>query len=122
MQIRLLQWFLSTCEQLVLHNGLTVLMHLIRLNCVFYTCVSSGGQHGNVQPFSDEDASIETLSHCSSYSDTASVAEEGRFVYLCTLCVLCLILLVSMYDFVCVCMSHHLLYTQEKQILGKCLH
>ncbi|KAF3859553.1 hypothetical protein F7725_021952 [Dissostichus mawsoni] len=38
---------------------------------------SKGGQHGHVQPFSDEDASIETLSHCSSYSDTASVAEEG---------------------------------------------
>ncbi|KAA8580070.1 hypothetical protein FQN60_005605 [Etheostoma spectabile] len=36
-----------------------------------------GGQHGNVQPFSDEDASIETLSHCSSFSDTASVADEG---------------------------------------------
>uniref|UniRef100_A0A8C9ZXZ3 Interferon-related developmental regulator 1 n=1 Tax=Sander lucioperca TaxID=283035 RepID=A0A8C9ZXZ3_SANLU len=35
------------------------------------------GQHGNVQPFSDEDASIETLSHCSSFSDTASVADEG---------------------------------------------
>uniref|UniRef100_A0A665TS97 Interferon-related developmental regulator 1 n=1 Tax=Echeneis naucrates TaxID=173247 RepID=A0A665TS97_ECHNA len=36
-----------------------------------------GGQHGNVQPFSDEDVSIETLSHCSSFSDTASVADEG---------------------------------------------
>uniref|UniRef100_A0A8C2XU60 Interferon-related developmental regulator 1 n=1 Tax=Cyclopterus lumpus TaxID=8103 RepID=A0A8C2XU60_CYCLU len=35
------------------------------------------GQHGNVHPFSDEDASIETLSHCSSFSDTASVADEG---------------------------------------------
>uniref|UniRef100_A0A8D3BDX9 Interferon-related developmental regulator 1 n=1 Tax=Scophthalmus maximus TaxID=52904 RepID=A0A8D3BDX9_SCOMX len=35
------------------------------------------GQHGNVQPFSDEDASIETLSHCSSFSDTASVADDG---------------------------------------------
>uniref|UniRef100_A0A671Y987 Interferon-related developmental regulator 1 n=1 Tax=Sparus aurata TaxID=8175 RepID=A0A671Y987_SPAAU len=33
--------------------------------------------HGHVQPFSDEDASIETLSHCSSFSDTASVADEG---------------------------------------------
>lgn len=43
---------------------------------------SPGGQHGHVQPFSDEDASIETLSHCSSFSDTASVADEGRpFVY-----------------------------------------
>ncbi|KAF0029635.1 hypothetical protein F2P81_018740 [Scophthalmus maximus] len=38
---------------------------------------SRGGQHGNVQPFSDEDASIETLSHCSSFSDTASVADDG---------------------------------------------
>ncbi|XP_070785205.1 interferon-related developmental regulator 1 [Enoplosus armatus] len=38
---------------------------------------SRGGQHGNVQPFSDEDASIETLSHCSSFSDTTSVADEG---------------------------------------------
>ncbi|XP_031721664.1 interferon-related developmental regulator 1 isoform X2 [Anarhichas minor] len=38
---------------------------------------SRGGQHGNVHPFSDEDASIETLSHCSSFSDTASVADEG---------------------------------------------
>ncbi|KAG7240707.1 hypothetical protein INR49_026596 [Caranx melampygus] len=38
---------------------------------------SRGGQHGNVQPFSDEDASIETLSHCSSFSDVTSVADEG---------------------------------------------
>uniref|UniRef100_A0A3Q3VMY3 Uncharacterized protein n=1 Tax=Mola mola TaxID=94237 RepID=A0A3Q3VMY3_MOLML len=36
-----------------------------------------GGQHGHVQPFSDEDASIETLSHCSSFSDITSVADEG---------------------------------------------
>ncbi|KAM3858759.1 interferon-related developmental regulator 1 [Diretmus argenteus] len=36
-----------------------------------------GAQHGAVQPFSDEDASIETLSHCSSFSDTNSAAEEG---------------------------------------------
>uniref|UniRef100_A0AAQ6AI56 Interferon-related developmental regulator 1 n=1 Tax=Amphiprion ocellaris TaxID=80972 RepID=A0AAQ6AI56_AMPOC len=35
------------------------------------------GQHGTVQPFSDEDASIETLSHCSSFSDATSVADEG---------------------------------------------
>ncbi len=33
-----------------------------------------------MQPFSDEDASIETLSHCSSFSDATSVADEGRFV------------------------------------------
>uniref|UniRef100_A0A8C6TZJ7 Interferon-related developmental regulator 1 n=1 Tax=Neogobius melanostomus TaxID=47308 RepID=A0A8C6TZJ7_9GOBI len=38
---------------------------------------SKGGQHAHVQPFSDEDASIETLSHCSSFSDTTSVPEEG---------------------------------------------
>uniref|UniRef100_A0AAQ5XET2 Interferon-related developmental regulator 1 n=1 Tax=Amphiprion ocellaris TaxID=80972 RepID=A0AAQ5XET2_AMPOC len=38
---------------------------------------SRGGQHGTVQPFSDEDASIETLSHCSSFSDATSVADEG---------------------------------------------
>ncbi|KAI3366831.1 hypothetical protein L3Q82_009482 [Scortum barcoo] len=38
---------------------------------------SPGGQHGHVQPFSDEDASIETLSHCSSFSDATSVADEG---------------------------------------------
>ncbi|KAM9772115.1 interferon-related developmental regulator 1 [Syngnathus typhle] len=36
-----------------------------------------GAQHGNVQPFSDEDASVETLSHCSSFSDVTSVADEG---------------------------------------------
>ncbi|MGH0125602.1 UNVERIFIED_CONTAM: hypothetical protein FKN15_010368 [Acipenser sinensis] len=36
-----------------------------------------GGQPRRVQPFSDEDASIETLSHCSSFSDSVSVAEEG---------------------------------------------
>lgn len=38
---------------------------------------SREGQHGHVQPFSDEDASIETLSHCSSFSDATSVADEG---------------------------------------------
>lgn len=38
---------------------------------------SRGGQQANVQPFSDEDASIETLSHCSSFSDATSVADEG---------------------------------------------
>lgn len=36
-----------------------------------------GGQQGNVQPFSDEDASIETLSHCSSLSDQTSAPEEA---------------------------------------------
>ncbi|XP_045577881.1 interferon-related developmental regulator 1 isoform X1 [Salmo salar] len=39
--------------------------------------IVSGGLHGAVQPFSDEDASIETLSHCSSFSDAMSVADEG---------------------------------------------
>lgn len=33
-----------------------------------------------MQPFSDEDASVETLSHCSSFSDPTSVAEEGGCV------------------------------------------
>lgn len=37
----------------------------------------TGGQHRNVQPFSDEDASIETMSHCSGYSDPSSFAEDG---------------------------------------------
>lgn len=36
-----------------------------------------GGQNRNVQPFSDEDASIETMSHCSGYSDPSSFAEDG---------------------------------------------
>lgn len=40
---------------------------------------ATGGQHGNVQPFSDEDASIESLSHCSSFSDAVSMADEGNF-------------------------------------------
>ncbi|XP_028810664.1 interferon-related developmental regulator 1 [Denticeps clupeoides] len=38
---------------------------------------NKGGRHGAVQPFSDEDSSVETLSHCSSYSDSTSVVEEG---------------------------------------------
>ncbi|MBN3298372.1 IFRD1 regulator, partial [Amia calva] len=41
-----------------------------------------GAPHRGVQPFSDEDASIETLSHCSSLSDAASVAEEGKALML----------------------------------------
>lgn len=43
-----------------------------------------------MHPFSDEDASIETLSHCSSFSDTASVADEGMFLcaHIC-LCIAC---------------------------------
>ncbi|XP_019398940.1 PREDICTED: interferon-related developmental regulator 1 isoform X1 [Crocodylus porosus] len=36
----------------------------------------AGGQHRNVQPFSDEDASIETMSHCSGFSDPASFTED----------------------------------------------
>ncbi|KTG39062.1 hypothetical protein cypCar_00002593, partial [Cyprinus carpio] len=39
--------------------------------------VFAGGQQGNVQPFSDEDSSIETLSHCSSLSERTSAAEEA---------------------------------------------
>ncbi|XP_064145867.1 interferon-related developmental regulator 1 isoform X3 [Loxodonta africana] len=40
------------------------------------TAAAAGGQHRNVQPFSDEDASIETMSHCSGYSDPSSFAED----------------------------------------------
>lgn len=49
------------------------------VHCGNLICVAGvpGGQHRAVQPFSDEDASVETLSHCSSFSDAASVAEEG---------------------------------------------
>lgn len=32
-----------------------------------------------MQPFSDEDASIETMSHCSGFSDPASFTEDGKF-------------------------------------------
>uniref|UniRef100_A0A8C2E4M7 Interferon-related developmental regulator 1 n=1 Tax=Cyprinus carpio TaxID=7962 RepID=A0A8C2E4M7_CYPCA len=39
--------------------------------------VYAGGQQGNVQPFSEDDASIETLSHCSSLSERTSAAEEA---------------------------------------------
>nr|XP_020666107.1 interferon-related developmental regulator 1 [Pogona vitticeps] len=35
-----------------------------------------GAQRRNMQPFSDEDASIETMSHCSGFSDPASFTEE----------------------------------------------
>ncbi|XP_037596723.1 interferon-related developmental regulator 1 isoform X2 [Cebus imitator] len=41
------------------------------------TAATAGGQHRSVQPFSDEDASIETMSHCSGYSDPSSFAEDG---------------------------------------------
>ncbi|KAH0616600.1 hypothetical protein JD844_027830 [Phrynosoma platyrhinos] len=41
---------------------------------------TSGAQHRNMQPFSDEDASIETMSHCSGFSDPASFTEEGAEV------------------------------------------
>lgn len=30
-----------------------------------------------MQPFSDEDASIETMSHCSGFSDPPSFTEDG---------------------------------------------
>ncbi|KAG8142908.1 hypothetical protein E2320_006097 [Naja naja] len=38
---------------------------------------SIGAQHRNMQPFSDEDASVETMSHCSGFSDPASFTEDG---------------------------------------------
>lgn len=41
------------------------------------TAATAGGQHRSVQPFSDEDASIETMSHCSGYSDPSSFPEDG---------------------------------------------
>eukprot|EP00079_Xenopus_tropicalis_P033788 XP_017947559.1 PREDICTED: interferon-related developmental regulator 1 isoform X1 [Xenopus tropicalis] len=40
-------------------------------------CRYAGGQHKNVQAFSDDDSSIETMSHCSSFSDVASFAEDA---------------------------------------------
>lgn len=43
----------------------------------------SGGQPRNVQPFSDEDASIETMSHCSGFSDPASFTEDGILFNFC---------------------------------------
>lgn len=36
-----------------------------------------------MQPFSDEDASIETMSHCSGFSDPASFTEDGKFFNFC---------------------------------------
>lgn len=41
------------------------------------SAATAGGPHRTVQPFSDEDASIETMSHCSGYSDPSSFAEDG---------------------------------------------
>lgn len=41
------------------------------------SAATTGGPHRTVQPFSDEDASIETMSHCSGYSDPSSFAEDG---------------------------------------------
>lgn len=64
-----------------LHNELSECTNEFDWAELYFLCsclsFSPGGQHGHVQPFSDEDASIETLSHCSSFSDTASVADEG---------------------------------------------
>ncbi|KAM8973941.1 interferon-related developmental regulator 1 [Pelodytes ibericus] len=37
----------------------------------------TGGRSRNVQAYSDDDSSIETMSHCSSFSDVASFAEDG---------------------------------------------
>lgn len=42
----------------------------------------TGGQLGAVQPFSDEEASVETLSHCSSFSDANSLAEDSKFDFI----------------------------------------
>ena len=47
---------------------------------MFHSSSLIGGPHRTVQPFSDEDASIETMSHCSGYSDPSSFAEDGRSV------------------------------------------
>lgn len=47
------------------------------VNLISSVRVFAGGQHGAAHPFSDEDASIETLSHCSSFSDSASLADDG---------------------------------------------
>lgn len=41
------------------------------------TAATAGGQRRSVQPFSDEDASIETMSHCSGDSDPPSLVEDG---------------------------------------------
>lgn len=76
-----------------MHSHRPAVLYLI-LNYISCTYVAlfyfSGGQHGTVQPFSDEDASIETLSHCSSFSDTTSVADDGRFMSVpCVLLSLC---------------------------------
>ncbi|KAM4748354.1 interferon-related developmental regulator 1 [Rhinophrynus dorsalis] len=38
---------------------------------------AAGGRQKNVQPFSDDDSSVETMSHCSSISDAVSFAEDG---------------------------------------------
>lgn len=89
----------STCLDPSLHNaysinafGLIGLEYLLRW-CLTPFVFPPGGQHGHVQPFSDEDASIETLSHCSSFSDAISVADEGNLpcLYLsyATECVTC---------------------------------
>lgn len=37
----------------------------------------AGGRQKSIQPFSDDDSSVETMSHCSSYSDVASFAEDA---------------------------------------------
>lgn len=52
------------------HNG--------EVTCDSFNIVCfAGGQQGNVLPFSDEDSSIETLSHCSSLSERTSAPEDG---------------------------------------------
>lgn len=59
------------------------MLYLLWCLIVLLISPATGGQHGNVQPFSDEDASVESLSHCSSFSDAASMADEGNFA-VCT--------------------------------------
>ncbi|XP_075065120.1 interferon-related developmental regulator 1 [Mixophyes fleayi] len=41
---------------------------------------AAGCRQKNIQPFSDDDSSIETMSHCSSFSDVANFAEDGAEV------------------------------------------
>ncbi|XP_072257625.1 interferon-related developmental regulator 1 isoform X2 [Pyxicephalus adspersus] len=41
---------------------------------------AAGGRQKNVYPFSDDDSSLETMSQCSSFSDAASVHEDGAEV------------------------------------------
>ena len=64
-----------------LHKELQTVMESNLMGLIIFLFSLPGGQHGHVQPFSDEDVSIETLSHCSSFSDITSVADEGIYFY-----------------------------------------